>query len=94
MYLRVYAGAFRLFRNPTAHGVVGYSAAEGRAIIGLVDLLLKMLKRAGELPPADLFPENLETALARIEETTGPGAASRRCTHPMWTPHLAPLYSG
>ena len=49
----LYAGAFRLFRNPTAHSVVGYSAAEGRAILGLVDLLLRMLKRAEELPPPD-----------------------------------------
>jgi uncharacterized protein (TIGR02391 family) len=31
----LYSGAFRLFRNPTAHGVVGYSAAEGKAIISL-----------------------------------------------------------
>jgi uncharacterized protein (TIGR02391 family) len=73
----LYSGAFRLFRNPTAHGVTGYSAAEGKAIIGLVDLMLKMLKRAEELPPPDLFPENVETALSKIEETIGPGATSR-----------------
>jgi len=73
----LYSGAFRLFRNPTAHGVVGYSAAEGKAIIGLVDLMLKMLKRAEELPPPDLFPDNVEMALSRIEETIGPGAMSR-----------------
>jgi uncharacterized protein (TIGR02391 family) len=72
-----YSGAFKLFRNPTAHGVVGYSAAEGKAIIGLVDLMLKMLKRVEELPPPDLFPENLENALAQIEEAVGPGAAGR-----------------
>lgn len=73
----LYSGAFKLFRNPTAHGVVGYSAAEGKAIIGLVDLMLKMLKRAEELPPPDLFPDYVETALSKVEETLGPGATSR-----------------
>lgn len=73
----LYSGAFKLFRNPTAHGVVGYSAGEGKAIIGLVDLMLKMLKRAEELPPPDMFPDNIETALRKIEEAIGPGATSR-----------------
>ncbi|RLC77822.1 MAG: hypothetical protein DRJ03_26240, partial [Chloroflexi bacterium] len=73
----LFSGAFRLFRNPTAHGVVGYSAPEGKAIIGLVDLMLKMLQRAEELPPPGLFPENVEVALVRVEEAIGPGAASR-----------------
>jgi uncharacterized protein (TIGR02391 family) len=73
----LYSGAFRLFRNPTAHGIVGYSPAEGKAIIGLVDLMLKIVKRAEELPPPDIFPDNLEAALIKIEEAIGPGAASR-----------------
>jgi hypothetical protein len=57
--------------------VVDYSPGEGKAIIGLVDLMLKILKRAEELPPPDMFPENLEKVLAQIEEAIGPGAASR-----------------
>lgn len=73
----LYAGAFKLFRNPTAHGVVEYSAAEGKAIIGLVDLLLGLIKRAGELPPPGLLPENVEGALDAVEETAGAGAARR-----------------
>jgi uncharacterized protein (TIGR02391 family) len=73
----LFSGAFKLFRNPTAHGMVGYTAAEGKAIIGLVDLMLKMLKRAEELPPPDTFPDYLEAALARTEENIGPGATSR-----------------
>ncbi len=73
----LYSGAFKLFRNPTAHGVVEYSAAEGKAIIGLVDLLLRLLKRADELPPPGLLPENVEMALGKMEEAIGPGAASR-----------------
>lgn len=36
----LYTGAFKLLRNPTAHGVVGYSAAEAKAIVGFVNLLL------------------------------------------------------
>jgi uncharacterized protein (TIGR02391 family) len=73
----LYSGAFRLFRNPTAHGVVGYSAAEGKAIIGLVDLLLKLVKRTEDLPPEGLFPENIETVLSKIQQEIGPGATSR-----------------
>jgi uncharacterized protein (TIGR02391 family) len=73
----LYSGAFKLFRNPTAHGVVEYSSAEGKAILSLVDLLLRLLKRAGELPPPGLFPENLEAALEKVEEAIGPGATSR-----------------
>jgi uncharacterized protein (TIGR02391 family) len=73
----LYSGAFKLFRNPTAHGVVGYSAAEGKAIIGLVDLMLRILKRAEELPPPGLFPDYVETALGKLEESLGPGATGR-----------------
>lgn len=73
----LYAGAFKLFRNPTAHGVVEYSAAEGKAIISLVDLLLGLIKRAGELPPPGLLPDNVELAVDRVEEAVGPGAARR-----------------
>jgi len=73
----LYTSAFRLCRNPTAHSVVGYTPAEGKAIIGLVDLLLKMLKRAEELPPIDLLPDYLETALSTTEAKIGPGATSR-----------------
>jgi uncharacterized protein (TIGR02391 family) len=73
----LYSGAFKLFRNPTAHGVVGYSAAEGKAVIGLVDLMLKVLKRAEELPAPGLFPDYVETALGKLEEPLGPGTAGR-----------------
>jgi uncharacterized protein (TIGR02391 family) len=73
----LYSGAFKLFRNPTAHGVVGYDSAEGKSIIGLVNLLLKILARASELPPPKFFPENLEKVPAEIEQTMGAGVASR-----------------
>jgi uncharacterized protein (TIGR02391 family) len=73
----LYSGAFKLFRNPTAHGAVGYEAAEGKAVIGLVNLLLNILQRVEELPPPDLFPENVENLLRGAEEKIGPGATSR-----------------
>lgn len=73
----LYSGAFRLFRNPTAHGVVGYSPGEGKAIVGLVDLMLKIVKRAGERLPDGIFTENLEAALELIEQAVGAGAVSR-----------------
>ena len=73
----LYSGAFMLFRNPTAHGLVGYAPAEGKAIIGLVDLLLRMVKGAEEIPPPDTFPEYLETALSKVEPALGPAATGR-----------------
>ena len=73
----LYSGAFKLFRNPSAHGVVGYSRAEGKAIIALVNLLLSMLRSIGDGPPPDSFPENVEALLIEIEEAIGPGATSR-----------------
>ncbi len=68
----LFAGAFRLFRNPTAHTMVGIEATDGKAITALVNLMLRMLKRT----PIDL-PENLENGLTEIEQTFGPGATAR-----------------
>lgn len=73
----LYSGAFKLFRNPTAHGTVGYDAADGKAIIGLVNLMLRTLRRAEELPAPESFPPNVESMLGSIEEEIGPGATSR-----------------
>ena len=36
-----------------------------------------MIRRAEELPPPDLFPENVELALRKIEQGIGPGNTSR-----------------
>jgi uncharacterized protein (TIGR02391 family) len=73
----LYTGAFKLFRNPTAHGVVGYSAAEAKAIVGFVNLLITFLDRVEELPPLGSFPENVERAVEAVEQKIGPGIASR-----------------
>jgi len=73
----LYSGAFKLFRNPTAHSVTDYEPVVGKAIIGLVNLLLKTLERVKELPPPNLFPDNVETVLTEIERVIGLGATSR-----------------
>ncbi|MCB0021525.1 MAG: TIGR02391 family protein [Caldilinea sp.] len=73
----LFAGAFRLFRNPTAHGAVNYDAADGKAIIALVNLLLRIVARASDVPAKVTFPENLETALIAAESELGAGATSR-----------------
>ncbi|RME58914.1 TIGR02391 family protein [Candidatus Parcubacteria bacterium] len=73
----LYSGAFKLFRNPTAHSAVGYQASDGKEIIGLVNLMLRMLKGAEDLPAANTFPENIENALSKIETAIGATATSR-----------------
>jgi uncharacterized protein (TIGR02391 family) len=73
----LYSGAFKLFRNPTAHGVVGYDQVEGKSILGLVNLLLKILNKVGEVPPPNTFSEQLEATLIKMEKTIGAAATSR-----------------
>lgn len=73
----LFAGAFKLFRNPTAHGAAAYSAAEGKALLGLVHLMLGIVGRANELPSPQVLPENVKSALLRAEEIIGPSPASR-----------------
>jgi uncharacterized protein (TIGR02391 family) len=73
----LYSGAFKLFRNPAAHSMVSYSSAEAKSIIGLVNLLLLILARAGNLHGLDLFPANVEAALLDAEKLLGTGTASR-----------------
>jgi len=77
----LYSGAFRLFRNPTAHGIVGYDTAEGKSIISLVNLLLLLLNKVEDLPPKDMFPENVNQVIDQVEKTVGAGAASRLRTY-------------
>lgn len=69
----LYAGAFKLFRNPTAHALVNYTAAEGKSIISLVNLLLIFLDRA----PVEIFPEYIEETLAMITAELGQDVAAR-----------------
>ncbi len=73
----LYTGAFQLFRNPTAHGAVGYNSAEAKAILGFINLLLTFLDRVEELPPPGSFPESVERAVAAVEQKIGAAVASR-----------------
>ncbi len=69
-----------MIRSPgpaCARGVLNLSANQGKSIIGMVNLLLKMLDRVRELPPPNSFPENLEKVLDEIEKALGTGVASR-----------------
>jgi len=94
----LYSGAFRLFRNPTAHGIVNYSPEEGKAIIGLVDLLLGMIKRAEETPAEGAFPENVEHVLSEFDSLLGAAASGRlrtflgRCVQVGIRPSTKPKY--
>jgi len=73
----LYSGAFKLFRNPTAHGIVGYDSAEGKSIIALVSLLIGFLDKVEGLPPADLLPANAVQVITGVDKLLGAGAASR-----------------
>ncbi len=73
----LYSGAFKLFRNPTAHGVVGYESADGKSIIGLVNLLLRLLARASDPSTANLIPQNVRGILTDLEANLGVNPSSR-----------------
>lgn len=73
----LFSGAFKLFRNPSAHGVVGYTSAEGKAILELVNLLLGILKRVDDHLPSGALPANVESTLTQITEVAGAAAATR-----------------
>lgn len=70
-------GAFKLYRNPAAHTIVGYERAEARAIISLVDLLLKRLDRLAVIPQPGVLPENIERVMPLIDKTNGGKVAHR-----------------
>lgn len=71
------SGAFKLYRNPTAHTIVGYDGAEARAIINLIDLLLKRVDRLAASQVGVPLPANLEQMLKLIEASQDSRVASR-----------------
>ncbi len=73
----LFSGAFKLFRNPSAHGVVGYTPSEGKAILELVNLLLGILKRVDDHLPPGALPANVESTLTQITAVAGAAAANR-----------------
>lgn len=94
----IFSGAFKLFRNPSAHGVVAYTAADGRAILGLVNLMLGMLERAGKPLPSELLPKNVVAGLEAAERTLGAASTHRlrlflgECVQLGLTPSSSPKF--
>lgn len=73
----LFAGAFKLFRNPTAHGAIGYDPTKGKAIISFINLLLLLLDEIGEMPPVEHLSENTERVVKEVESRVSPAAANR-----------------
>jgi uncharacterized protein (TIGR02391 family) len=73
----LFAGGFKLFRNPTAHRVVDFDSIEARFILGFVNLLLHLLGKITANQPSSPFPDNVEEGLASIEKSTDAPLASR-----------------
>jgi hypothetical protein len=67
----LFFGAFRLYRNPSAHTSVGYTAGEARSILSLVNLLLIKLNELGLIPQPGTFSENIEKVLQDLELQVG-----------------------
>ncbi|MBX3054968.1 MAG: TIGR02391 family protein [Anaerolineae bacterium] len=76
-YKNLYEAAFRLFRNPSAHTVTNYDASTGKAIMGLVNLLLLLLGDPTQWPPSTTFPESIEKAISLTEQMVNLAAAQR-----------------
>lgn len=73
----LFYGAFRLYRNPAAHTVVGYSGSEARSILSLVNLLLGILDRLSQTPQPGAFPANIELVLTTLEKQIGTPATNK-----------------
>jgi uncharacterized protein (TIGR02391 family) len=73
----LFAGAFKLYRNPSAHRDVDYTAAEGKSILALVNLLLHLLDGFADKQLPENIPENLRVLLTEYRALTDANAASR-----------------
>lgn len=70
-------GAFKLYRNPTAHTAVGYSVGESRSIIYLIDLILKKLDQVAAIPTQEVIPDNIQQVIVELEKATTPIVGKR-----------------
>lgn len=70
-FFNLFISAFKLFRNTTAHRVANYDQSKGRAVIGLVNLLLILLK---EIQPPIVLPDNVENLLTEFNRDKAYGA--------------------
>jgi uncharacterized protein (TIGR02391 family) len=68
--------AFKLYRNPSMHTIVGYSSADARAVVGLVDLILRRIERLAALPQPGSFPANVEQTLVLVQNNTNQQVAN------------------
>jgi hypothetical protein len=71
-YRDLLIGAFAFFRNPEAHpsqGLVEYGSGECQIVLGLVNMMLKVLDRKPDQP--------LDAALRQIQGNIGPDATIR-----------------
>ncbi|HEU0295479.1 MAG TPA: TIGR02391 family protein [Anaerolineales bacterium] len=73
----LFYGAFRLYRNPSAHNIIGYNAGEARSIISLVNLLLTRIDYLSSVPQPGTFSDNLEQALSALEKKAGTATVTR-----------------
>jgi hypothetical protein len=76
-YRNLFDSAFSLYRNPAAHTVTNYDVTMGKAIIGLVNLLLLILGDPAQWPPPTDFPENVEKGITLTEQAVGTTVAHR-----------------
>ena len=56
---------------------MGYDNAEGKSIIALVNLLLKLLDKVEDVPPPNMLPKNVEQVIVEVEKTIGAAVAGR-----------------
>jgi hypothetical protein len=73
----LFAGAFKLYRNPRAHRLHSIDTVEAKFILGFVNLLLLTLHKVTSLNPTVTFPPNLEGLLSEFENREGTAAATR-----------------
>jgi uncharacterized protein (TIGR02391 family) len=67
----LFVGAFKAYRNRSAHTVAGFSLDEARGIIHLVDLLLLILNQVSQAPT--------ERVPNKISQALGPAVTERLC---------------
>ena len=73
----LFYGAFRLYRNPSAHNIIGYNAGEARSIVSLVNLLLAQIDHLSSMPQPGSFSENVELILSALEKKVGAATVTR-----------------
>lgn len=71
----LFVGAFKLLRNPAAHGRTAYPTHKAKAIIAHVNLLLMLLEEIPPAPPE--LPQNVIRGIGRMSSVVSAGAGRR-----------------